>query len=191
MVVHSFQLDASGRKEHVYRTQWLVWWTTWLPVGTVHGLYATFGPRWRAMAGLLSTSSFFQVCRKSTSFVICSRVWLHYYGHTTDDYWWRCSSYWYVIVLVILLIVLSTNFHIWSIAWNETDFKGPSPLDKDHQSLVLPLVLQYLTPPLVSFVGLGAVSAAVMSSSDSSLLSASSMFARNVYKLMIRQNVSF
>ncbi|KAI2805083.1 hypothetical protein BLOT_004074 [Blomia tropicalis] len=75
-------------------------------------------------------------------------------------------------------------------AWNETDFTGPIPLDKDHQSLVLPLVLQYLTPPFVSFIGLGAVSAAVMSSSDSSLLSASSMFARNVYKLMIRQNAS-
>lgn len=76
-------------------------------------------------------------------------------------------------------------------AWNETDFHGPIPLDKDHQSLVLPLVLQYLTPPFISFIGLGAVSAAVMSSSDSSLLSASSMFARNIYKLMIRQNVSF
>lgn len=73
--------------------------------------------------------------------------------------------------------------------WNETDFKGPLPLDEAHQSLVLPMVLQYLTPPFVSFIGLGAVSAAVMSSSDSSLLSASSMFARNVYKLLIRQNV--
>ncbi|CAG2164248.1 unnamed protein product [Oppiella nova] len=75
-------------------------------------------------------------------------------------------------------------------AWNETDFKGPLPLDSAHQSLVLPMVLQYLTPPFVSFFGLGAVSAAVMSSSDSSLLSASSMFARNVYKLIIRQNAS-
>ncbi|CAG2113382.1 unnamed protein product [Medioppia subpectinata] len=75
-------------------------------------------------------------------------------------------------------------------AWNETDFKGPLPLDAAHQSLVLPMVLQYLTPPFVSFWGLGAVSAAVMSSSDSSLLSASSMFARNVYKLIIRQNAS-
>ncbi|XP_025018084.1 high-affinity choline transporter 1-like [Tetranychus urticae] len=61
--------------------------------------------------------------------------------------------------------------------WEETDFKRP--LDDSHTSLVLPMVLQYLTPPLVQFVGLGAVSAAVMSSSDLSLLSASLMFARN------------
>ncbi|KAH9366203.1 hypothetical protein HPB48_016768 [Haemaphysalis longicornis] len=63
--------------------------------------------------------------------------------------------------------------------WNETAFTGPLPLDEEHTSLVLPMVLQYLTPGFVSFVGLGAVSAAVMSSSDSSVLSAASMFARN------------
>ena len=56
--------------------------------------------------------------------------------------------------------------------------------------MILPMVLQYLTPSAASFFGLGAVSAAVMSSADSSVLSASSMFARNVYKLIFRQNVS-
>ena len=50
--------------------------------------------------------------------------------------------------------------------------------------------MQYLTPSTISFFGLGAVSAAVMSSADSSVLSASSMFARNVYKLIFRQNAS-
>ena len=52
------------------------------------------------------------------------------------------------------------------------------------------MVLQYLTPTAVSFIGLGAVSAAVMSSTDSSMLSASSMFAHNIYKLIFRQKVS-
>lgn len=56
--------------------------------------------------------------------------------------------------------------------------------------MILPMVLQYLTPDFVSFFGLGAVSAAVMSSADSSVLSASSMFARNVYKLIFRQRAS-
>ena len=64
------------------------------------------------------------------------------------------------------------------------------PIPPDEQKLILPLVLQYLTPSVVSFFGLGAVSAAVMSSADSSVLSASSMYARNVWKLVFRQKVS-
>ena len=75
-------------------------------------------------------------------------------------------------------------------AWNETDYKGPWPLTTQETSMILPMVLQYLTPDFVSFFGLGAVSAAVMSSADSSVLSASSMFARNVYRLIFRQRAS-
>lgn len=56
--------------------------------------------------------------------------------------------------------------------------------------MILPIVLQHLCPPFVSFFGLGAVSAAVMSSADSSILSASSMFARNIYQMAFRQSVS-
>ncbi|XP_059489037.1 high-affinity choline transporter 1 [Neocloeon triangulifer] len=74
--------------------------------------------------------------------------------------------------------------------WNETDYKGPWPLTEQETSMILPMVLQHLTPDFVSFFGLGAVSAAVMSSADSSVLSASSMFARNVYKLIFRQRAS-
>ena len=47
----------------------------------------------------------------------------------------------------------------------------------------------YPYPPWVTLIGLGAVSAAVMSSADSSVLSASAMFARNIYKLIFRQKV--
>ncbi|XP_018393534.1 PREDICTED: high affinity choline transporter 1-like [Cyphomyrmex costatus] len=54
----------------------------------------------------------------------------------------------------------------------------------------MPMVLRYLTPQWVSFVGLGAISAAVMSSADSSILASSSMFTRNVYKLTIRPKAS-
>ncbi|XP_078047035.1 choline transporter [Augochlora pura] len=74
--------------------------------------------------------------------------------------------------------------------WNETAYTGPYPLTERETTMILPLVLQYLTPDFVSFFGLGAVSAAVMSSADSSILSASSMFARNVYKLIFRQRAS-
>ncbi|CAH1794640.1 unnamed protein product [Owenia fusiformis] len=86
----------------------------------------------------------------------------------------------------------------YSTDWNKTDYftdgrnwsltNGSIP--EDDNKLILPLVLQYLCPTWVSFVGLGAVSAAVMSSADSSVLSASSMFANNVYKMIFRRRAS-
>jgi len=57
-------------------------------------------------------------------------------------------------------------------------------------SITLPLVLQYLTPKAVSVIGLGAVAAAVMSSTDSSILGVSSMFTNNIYKVLFRPKAS-
>lgn len=70
-----------------------------------------------------------------------------------------------------------------STDWNATDYRyyGVQPIPSEDFKLILPLVLQYLCPKAVGVIGLGAVSAAVMSSADSSVLSSSSMFARNVY----------
>ncbi|GMT26108.1 hypothetical protein PFISCL1PPCAC_17405 [Pristionchus fissidentatus] len=80
--------------------------------------------------------------------------------------------------------------------WRLTDYMpyGNGTRYKDipagKTNMVVPLVFQYLTPRWVSFIGLGAVSAAVMSSADSSVLSAASMFAHNIWKLTIRPNAS-
>ncbi|KAG7202181.1 hypothetical protein KM043_015861 [Ampulex compressa] len=63
-------------------------------------------------------------------------------------------------------------------------------ISTDDGNAALPMVLRYLTPPWVSFVGLGAISAAVMSSADSSILASSSMFSRNVYRLTLRPKAS-
>ncbi|XP_026001673.1 high-affinity choline transporter 1-like [Astatotilapia calliptera] len=77
-----------------------------------------------------------------------------------------------------------------STDWNQTSYGSLPPKDKDESDMILPIVLQHLCPPYISFFGLGAVSAAVMSSADSSILSASSMFARNIYQLAFRQSAS-
>jgi len=80
-----------------------------------------------------------------------------------------------------------------STDWSKTDFKAlgeNGTLTSEDARMILPMVLQYLCPPFIAFFGLGSVSAAVMSSADSSVLSASSMFARNVYKLIFRPNAS-
>ncbi|XP_046359604.1 high-affinity choline transporter 1-like [Haliotis rufescens] len=77
-----------------------------------------------------------------------------------------------------------------STDWNQTSYDGPIPIPSERLNLILPMCLQFLCPDFVSFVGLGAVSAAVMSSADSSILSASSMFSRNIYKCIFRQKAS-
>ncbi|MBN3299471.1 high affinity choline transporter 1-like [Amia ocellicauda] len=77
-----------------------------------------------------------------------------------------------------------------STDWNQTSYGEVQPMQKEESDMILPIVLQHLCPPYISFFGLGAVSAAVMSSADSSILSASSMFARNIYQLAFRQTAS-
>ncbi|KAI6180972.1 High-affinity choline transporter 1 [Aphelenchoides besseyi] len=75
--------------------------------------------------------------------------------------------------------------------WRLTDYDPwgngtkSANIPPEQTSMVVPLVFQYLTPKWVTFIGLGAVSAAVMSSADSSVLSAASMFSHNIYKLSI------
>lgn len=55
---------------------------------------------------------------------------------------------------------------------------------------ILPYTIKYLTPTLIATIGLGAVAAAVMSSVDSSILSASSMSVWNVYRPLIDPQIS-
>lgn len=57
-------------------------------------------------------------------------------------------------------------------------------------TLVLPYVLRYAVPTWVGVLGLGAVSAAVMSSVDSSILSAASLVAWNGYRRLVNPAAS-
>ena len=60
----------------------------------------------------------------------------------------------------------------------------------DNPALTLPYVMRYLTPDVVATIGLGAIAAAVMSSVDSSILSASSMASWNVYRPLVKPDIS-
>lgn len=54
----------------------------------------------------------------------------------------------------------------------------------------LPMIFQYITPPLIGILGLGAIIGAVTSSFSSSILSAGSMFAWNCCYRLLRPDLS-
>jgi high affinity choline transporter 7 len=68
--------------------------------------------------------------------------------------------------------------------WTAAGTTAPAP------ALVLASLLRHFTPPVVAALGLGAVSAAVMSSVDASVLSASTMAAWNVYRPLVRPDAT-
>ncbi|MBL8208231.1 MAG: sodium:solute symporter family protein [Blastocatellia bacterium] len=61
---------------------------------------------------------------------------------------------------------------------------------QEQPSQTLPMIFQYVTPPLIGLLGLGAIIAAVTSSFSSSVLSASSMFTWNFCHRLLRPDLS-
>ena len=70
------------------------------------------------------------------------------------------------------------------------DWQGMGLPAPPNAASILPHVVRYLTNPWVATIGLGAIAAAVMSSVDSSVLSAASLAGWNVYRPLWKPDIS-
>jgi high affinity choline transporter 7 len=81
-----------------------------------------------------------------------------------------------------LLMGLVAFAHVWPAAL--ADRLAAQPAD------ALPMIFRYVTPPVIGLLGLAAIVGAVTSSFSSSILSAGSMFAWNVYRRLLRPDTA-
>lgn len=84
-----------------------------------------------------------------------------------------------LLALPAVVIGMAASTYDWSL--------NPAGAPESN-AVVLPWTLQYLTPPIVATLGLAAIMAAVMSSVDSSILSAASLAVCNVYQPLFQRS---
>ena len=100
------------------------------------------------------------------------------------------TAMWLSIFAGVICIVVAVPAALIGMVGSVTDWSSLALAGPETNASILPYVFQYLTPPVVALVGLGAISAAVMSSIDSSMLSASTLSVWNIYRPLINPNVS-
>ncbi|KAH6944046.1 hypothetical protein HPB50_001419 [Hyalomma asiaticum] len=93
-----------------------------------------------------------------------------------------CCLFVAVPSIVVGAVAKTTNF-------TALGYNGSYNLSWELRKDVLPQAMHYMTPSVVAILGQLAITASVMSSMDSSMLSASSLITRNIYHFIIRPTV--
>ncbi|WP_091584728.1 sodium:solute symporter family protein [Alteribacillus bidgolensis] len=100
------------------------------------------------------------------------------------------TAMWLSILAGIICLIAAFPAVLVGIIGHNADWAAFGTEAPETAAMVLPQVLRFLTPEIIAALGLGALAAAVMSSMDSSILSASSMASWNIYRPLIKPNAS-
>ncbi|MFD2923719.1 sodium:solute symporter family protein [Halobacillus naozhouensis] len=100
------------------------------------------------------------------------------------------TAMWFSIIAGIICLIAAVPAVIIGVVGSNIDWAAMGLPTPENAAVILPHVLRYLTPEVIAAIGLGALAAAVMSSMDSSILSASSMASWNVYRPLINPHAS-
>ncbi len=93
------------------------------------------------------------------------------------------------ILAGVICLIAAVPAALIGIAGGVADWEALHASAPPDAASTLPWVIRYMTPGWVALLGLGAVAAAVMSSADSSMLSASSMAGWNVYRPLLNPQI--
>jgi high affinity choline transporter 7 len=96
------------------------------------------------------------------------------------------TAMWLSISAGVICLLVAIPAALIGMVGAVTDWSSLGLLGPETPASTLPYVLQHLTPSIIALIGLGAIAAAVMSSIDSSMLSASTLTAWNVYKPLFK-----
>ena len=99
------------------------------------------------------------------------------------------SAMWFSIIAGIICIIVAIPAALIGMAGGVTDWAAIGLSGPENAASTLPYVFQHLSSPWVALVGMAALAAAVMSSIDSSILSASSLAGWNVYRPLVNPNL--
>ncbi len=100
------------------------------------------------------------------------------------------TAMWLSIIAGFVCMLAAVPAVVIGVIADVVDWESLGVSVPENAALSLPYVVRYLTEPWVATLALGAIAAAVMSSVDSSILSASSMASWNVYRPLLKPDVS-
>ena len=160
------------------------WESAWAAYQANHGNAATFLPGREALG-----TYYWQWWDFAFTLIFGGVAWQVYFQRVlssrNEDTAVRLSVIAGFVCMLAALPAIAIGIIANAADWSATG--APFPFEA---SSTLPFVVRYLTDPVVATIGLGAIAAAVMSSVDSSILSASSMAGWNLYKPLLRPDIS-